>query len=57
MPDGMDFIMRPVLRGMCSYGDIASGLLDLCDLADMNDALTISDYNQWVAEEAVKPKR
>lgn len=52
----MDFIMRPVLRGACTYGEIASGMLDLCDLADLNDALTINDYNQRMAEDALSGK-
>ena len=38
MPDGMDWLMRPVLEGMCRYSDVTDGTLDICDVADMNDA-------------------
>lgn len=42
----MDFIMRPVVRGMCQYESLLNGRLRLVDLARMNDALNVSDENE-----------
>lgn len=44
--------MRPVLRGLCSYESIATPGLTLSDVALMNEALDVSDENQWRAREA-----
>lgn len=54
LPDGMDFIMRPILAGMCSMSDAKDGTLDLADFALMNDALAVQSENQWRAMEANK---
>jgi hypothetical protein len=56
LPEGLDFIMRPVLRGMCSYESAVSGALDICDFADMNDAIDALDENTFRAQEASKGK-
>lgn len=48
--------MRPVIRGMCRYESIVDGTLDLCDFADMNDALDALDENTYRAQEAAKSK-
>lgn len=50
----MDFLMRPVLRGLCKYESLLDGTLDLCDIADMNDAITAENENAWRANEASK---
>lgn len=42
----MDFIMRPVLRGLCSYESMLNGTLRMVDLARMNDALDVYDENE-----------
>ena len=39
--------MRPVLRGLCKYESLKDGTLDLFDLAEMNDALSVFDENQY----------
>lgn len=54
LPDGMDFVMRPVLRGLCRYESLKDGTLDLCDIADMNDAISAMDHNAYLASEAAK---
>jgi uncharacterized protein DUF6889 len=46
MEEGMDFIMRPVLRGCCSYESLVDGTLTMVDLARMNDALDVMDENE-----------
>lgn len=50
--DGEDFIMRPILRGLCRYESIVDGTLNLEDFARMNDAINISDENQRRANAA-----
>lgn len=56
LPDGADLLMRPVLRGLCKYESLIDGTLTLCDVADMNDAITAMDENAWRANEASKPR-
>lgn len=46
MADGEGWLMRPVMRGMCSYESLVSGAVDLCDLARMNEAIDIDDENR-----------
>lgn len=38
--------MRPVVEGMCSFESIKSCLIDLEDLAKMNDAIDVRNENQ-----------
>ena len=45
MPEGDDFLMRPVLRGLIRYESLTDGTLDLCDIARLNDAIDIQDEN------------
>lgn len=45
MENGEDWLLRPVLAGMCSYESLKNGTINLEDLAKMNDSLTISRYN------------
>jgi len=45
LPDGQEFIMRPILRGLCKYESAIDGSLDLVDFARMNDALNVFDEN------------
>lgn len=52
MPPGMDFLLRPVLRGLIKYESLLDGTLDLADVADLNDALDIADENQRRMDEA-----
>lgn len=50
----MDWLLRPVLRGMCKYESLIDGSLDLADIALMNDALTVQDENEARYREANK---
>lgn len=52
MPDGLDYLMRPVLRGMCRYESLTDGTLSLFDVAVMNDALRVHDENAYRMREA-----
>jgi uncharacterized protein DUF6889 len=46
MGDSEDWIMRPVLEGMCRYESLKNGELDLADIARMNDALDVRTENE-----------
>jgi hypothetical protein len=41
---------------MCKYESLKDGTLDLCDVALMNDALSVKAENERRYHEAVKPK-
>lgn len=46
MSDGEDWILRPVLEGMCKYESLKDCTLDLEDVAKMNDALDVKIENE-----------
>lgn len=46
MVDGEDWVMRPVLRGMCKYESLLDGTLRLSDIARMNEAIDVEQINQ-----------
>ena len=50
----MDYVMRPVLKGMCQYESMKNGMCDLADVAEMNDALDVMQENERRAYEAMK---
>lgn len=54
LPDGEDWLLRPVVRGMCRYESLKDGTLDLCDVSLMNDALDVIDENRVIAQ-GIKP--
>jgi hypothetical protein len=45
MGNGEDWLMRPVLEGLCKYESLLDGSLDLADIACMNDALNVREEN------------
>lgn len=46
MGSGEDWLMRPVLRGMCRYESLTNCSIDLYDVARMNDAIDVQDENE-----------
>jgi hypothetical protein len=46
MSDGTDWLLRPVLAGLCRYESLLSDELDLVDLAIMNELLDVRDENE-----------
>lgn len=46
MASGEDWLMRPVLEGLCKYESLLNGTLDLCDIARMNEALDVKFENE-----------
>lgn len=41
-----DWVMRPILEGLCKYESLRDGTLDLEDLARMNEALDVRAENE-----------
>jgi hypothetical protein len=41
-----DWLLRPVLRGMCKYESLLDGRLGLADISRMNEALDVEAHNQ-----------
>jgi hypothetical protein len=41
-----DWLLRPVLRGLCRYESLIDGKINLFDIARMNEALDVESENQ-----------
>jgi hypothetical protein len=52
MNEEEDWVMRPVLEGLCRYESLIDGTIGLVDIARMNEALEIRDENQARVNEA-----
>ena len=46
MPSGEDWLLLPVLEGLCRYESLKDGSLDIADIALMNDALLVRAENK-----------
>lgn len=46
MQDKSDWVLRPVLRGLCRYESVVDGTLSLFDIAVMNESLDVESENQ-----------
>lgn len=57
METGEDWLMRPVLEGMCRYESLLDGRLKLVDVARMNDALDVKYENERRLNEALAKER
>ena len=42
-----DWLLRPVLRGLCKYESLIDGTLSLVDVALLNEALDVEAENQY----------
>jgi len=51
LPDGEDWLMRPVIKGYCRLESLIDGTLDLEAIAWANDAIDV------VTENEIKAKR
>lgn len=47
-----DWVMRPVIEGLCSYESLKNCTVDLEDIAVMNEALDVKFENQNRAQKA-----
>ena len=57
MNDGEDWLMRPVLEGLCRYESLTDGSLSLEDLQVMHDALNVKHENERRYQEYHKDKK
>lgn len=46
MDDDEDYLLRPVLRGLCKYESLKDGTLSLYDISIMHEALDLDAENQ-----------
>lgn len=47
MQSGRDWLLRPVLRGLCKYEALHDCSIDLYDIAEMNDAIDVEIENKF----------
>ncbi len=45
MSEDLDFLLRPVIKGLCSYSELKDGTLDLYDIDILNEALDVQEEN------------
>lgn len=45
MSDESDWLMRPVIEGLCKYESLIDGTLELTDIARMNEAIAVKYEN------------
>lgn len=58
MPEGDDWLWRPVANGMCKYESVVTpGALSLYDIAVMNDIITVKQENEHRLMEASRDER
>lgn len=57
MTDEEDWIMRPVLEGLCKYESLIDGTLDLTDISRLNEALDVRAENNARINEALEDSR
>jgi hypothetical protein len=48
--------MRPVLAGKVWLHELKDGTYDLCDIADINEALDVEAENAWRVQESVNKR-
>lgn len=51
-----DWLMAPVMAGMCRYESLKDGALNLGDIARMNDALDVKYENERRIARALEKK-
>ena len=54
MPDGEDWLWRPVMRGLLRAESLLDPDVRLEFIASLNDALDVQDENDWRVEDALK---
>lgn len=48
-----DWLLRPVLRGLCKYESLIDGTLDLEDIALLNEAIDVEAENRYRIEKVI----
>lgn len=57
MTDGTDWLMAPVLAGVCQYVWLIDGSIGLADVARMNEAMLVRAENERRAQAAANEAR
>jgi hypothetical protein len=57
LPDGEDWLIRPVMEGLCKYESLVDGTLALEDVAFLNDALEIRSANEEILRQQAERNR
>lgn len=57
LPDGQDWLMRPVLAGLCKYESLIDCTLSIEDIDLMNSALDVKEENEARAQKAREAKQ
>lgn len=57
LPEGMDWLLQPVMQGLCRYESLKDGTLDLCDIALMNEAIMCREENTRRIQEAMQAQQ
>jgi len=57
MRSGDDWLLRPVIAGLCRYESLIDGTLDLADVALLCDALNVKETNDLRIEKAQENAR
>lgn len=56
MPDGLDWLYRPVDRGWIKYESLIDGTLDIADVYEINNAIDCIEENRYRAQKAQEEK-
>lgn len=54
LPNGEDWVLRPVVNGLIKYESLLDGTLSIDDIALLNDALDVKIQNEELYNEAMK---
>jgi hypothetical protein len=57
LPGDEDWLLTPVLAGLCRFESLKDGSLDLADIALMNDALAVKADNEELMQEKIRDGR
>jgi len=57
MEEGEDWVLRPVVQGLCRYESLIDGTLSLEDVALLNEALDVDNENHRRLERAARSTR
>lgn len=57
MPDGEDWLYRPVSEGLCKYESLIDGTLGIEDIAIMNDIIAVREENKFRYQDWIERNR
>lgn len=54
MPDGEEWYLQPIEFGYYSYADLKTGVIQIEDIAEINDMMRANAENRWRLHDANK---